>query len=155
DVLFSWDRLLRINANQATLANAVNPNAPILGVTSPDPRTVVFKLKQPNSAIFTLLGDQVGGNMVIVPKEADSGLDLRRTLLGTGPFVLTNYTPSVSLSFKRNPDYFNKERPYIDQIEMPIIPEYATQLASFRAGDIYTMPVLNQDVLAQKRDIPA
>jgi len=154
DVLFSWERLLRLNANSATLANAVNPNAPILGITSPDPRTVVFKLKQPNSYILTLIGDQVGGNMVIVPREADTTLDLRRTLLGTGPYILTNYTPSVGLTFKRNPDYYDKERPYIDQIEMPIVPEYATQLAQFRSGAIYQMAVTSQDILAQKRDIP-
>ena len=38
DVIFSWDRFSKSGSDRASLANAVNPNAPILSVTSPDAR---------------------------------------------------------------------------------------------------------------------
>ena len=46
--------------------------------------------------------------------------------------------PSVRFVWKKNPDYYMKDRPFIDRIEVPIVPEYATRLAQFKAGNIHT-----------------
>ena len=46
-----------------------------------------------------------------MPKETDSGFDIRRDMIGTGAYMLDNYTPSSAYTFKRNPDYYDKDHP--------------------------------------------
>ena len=60
-------------------------------------------------------------------------------MIGTGPWVLTNYTPSLSFTFKRNPEYWDKDTALMDQIDMPIVPEYTAALSQLRAGNMYWM----------------
>jgi ABC-type transport system substrate-binding protein len=60
----------------------------------------------------------------------------------------------VGLTYKRNPDYWNKDEPRIETLDVKIIPEYATQLAAFQAGDLLIMPVRSGDVLSVKKQTP-
>jgi ABC-type oligopeptide transport system substrate-binding subunit len=46
-------------------------------------------------------------------------------MIGTGPFVLANYTPSVGTTWERNKEYYDKDFPLIDRLESPTIGEYA------------------------------
>ena len=154
DVLFSWERLTRVGTNRGALANSVNPDAPIVSVTAPDARTILVKLKEPLSYVLSMLAYSVGGSFNIMPKETDSSFDVRSDVIGTGPFYLSNYAPSVGLTFKRNPDFYLKGEPFVDQIEMPIVPEYAAALAQFKAGNIHTYPVRGEDILVIKRESP-
>jgi ABC-type transport system substrate-binding protein len=96
----------------------------------------------------------------ILPTEAESRYDIRNTPLGSGPFYVSQYSGSIGWTLKRNPNYFDKERPYIDELQRPIIPEYANALAQFRSGNILDMTndlrkIHAEDILPTKRDIPA
>jgi peptide/nickel transport system substrate-binding protein len=154
DVIFSWERLKKVNSGRASFANEVNPDAPIMSVTAPDSTTIVMKLKQPLSYILAMLAYDTGGSFAIVPKETDTTLDLRRDILGTGPFVLDQYTPSAGLTFKRFEKYHEKDIPYADQLEMPIIPEYANRLSQLNAGNLYNSDVRGDDLLSVKQQVP-
>ncbi len=99
----------------------------------------------------------------MLPKEAANTavFDLRSDMIGTGPFILTKYTPSVGYSFKRNPAFYDPDFALVDQIDLPIVTEYATALAQFKAGNIYSMgsggntpKVKPEDILPTKRDEP-
>jgi ABC-type transport system substrate-binding protein len=63
--------------------------------------------------------------------------------------------------YKRHEGYHDASNVFIDQINMPIVPEYATALAQFRSGAIYRYGTLaapgirGEDVLAMKKDVPA
>jgi peptide/nickel transport system substrate-binding protein len=153
DVLFSWQRYSTKSGSRSTLAASADPAAPVLSVTSPDPRTVVFKLQYPAIDMLALLAS-TSFLLTIVPKESDTSFDMRRDMIGTGPFVLTNHTPSVGFTFKRNAEYFRKDQPLLDQIDMPIVPEYAAGLAQFKAGNVYQFDVKSEDILGQKREAP-
>ena len=50
------------------------------------------------------------GNVVIIPKEVESGFDIRRDMIGTGPFYLDNYTPSVVLHSQAQRRLLGRER---------------------------------------------
>ena len=78
-------------------------------MTATDARTVSIKLKEPVVYVLQLLASygSFTGNVVIIPKETESGFDIRRDMIGTGPFYLDNYTPSVSYTLKRNADYWD------------------------------------------------
>jgi peptide/nickel transport system substrate-binding protein len=119
-----------------------------------------IKLKQPLVYALVLFVSASSGGVIMVPKETDSTLDLRGEMLGTGPWFLQNYTPSVGFTLKRNDAYWDKDWALVDQIEQPIISEYAAALAQLKAGNIYMFgqsgaPVINpEDVLPLKRDEP-
>ena len=154
DVLFSANRLFQQGTQRAVFSNAVNPAAPVTGVTSPDSRSVVFKLAFPMVTLTALLAEEFGGYFQIVPREAESGFDLRTKAIGSGPWMVSDQVPSVQLSMRRHPNYFEKDRPYADGIDYAIIPEYATGLAQFKAGALQLFGVQAQDALTTKSDVP-
>ena len=155
DVLFSWKRFENQSVSRAGVANAANPDAPVLSLSATDARTIVIKLKEP---IAYALNYFVNRELVnIMPKEAANPgvLDLRSTYLGAGVFSLGKYEPSVGFTFKRNEEFWDKSIGFIDQLEYPIITEYAQGMAQLRAGNIYTYAIRPEDVLQLKRDVPA
>jgi peptide/nickel transport system substrate-binding protein len=61
-------------------------------------------------------------------------------IVGTGPFVLREYTPAVSLVFGRNPHYWLRDRagvalPYLDEIELRIVAEQNAEMLQLEAGE--------------------
>jgi ABC-type transport system substrate-binding protein len=156
DVMLSWQRFAQRGLLRSELVNSVNPNAPVTSFTSTDSRTVVFKLSSPVAHLTTLLATPNSGNPHIAPKEADGGFDLRQRMIGSGPWQFENYEPSVGWKFKRFADYYLErgERPYIDNINVPIIPEYSSGLAQFKAGNLHYFAVLPQDILTMKNEEP-
>lgn len=154
DIMVSWQRFEKQGRIRTSIANSANPNAPVLGWSMPDPRTVVMKLKEPTTDLFASFTAHHAGLPSIIPKETDSTFDIRRDMIGTGPWMLASYTPSVGMVFRRHPDYYFKDRPFMDEIEAPFISEYAQRLAQFKAGNLYTTGVRQEDILATKRGTP-
>ena len=155
DVLFSWERFLKVSALRGNYANSVNPLAPIQSLSAPDSRTVVFKLAFPDAGLETLLAISSTRVLHILPKEADGGFDVRQETRGTGPYTLAEWRASSDFVWQRNPNFYDKSFPFIDRIENPIIPEYATALSQLKAGRIYGMDVPGEDILQTKADAPA
>jgi peptide/nickel transport system substrate-binding protein len=153
DVLFSGKRLFQQGTQRAVFANAVNPAAPITSITSPDARTIVFKLAFPMVSLPALLAHQFGGYFHIVPREADGQFDLRYAAIGSGPWQLASmyHCRGGTAAIRR----FDREHPIIDSLEQAIVPEYATGLAQFKAGSLYGFTVRPEDVLPTKQDVPA
>jgi len=159
DVLFSWQRFATKAAGRLNLVNSVNPEAPVLSITAPDSKTLAIKLKEPLVYALGLFIPAGASGLYIVPKETDSTLDLRRDMLGTGPWVLDNYAPSQGVRLKRNPDYYDKDWALVEQIDMPLLSEYASAVSQFKAGNHYGSLSANtalkqEDVLFVKRDDP-
>jgi peptide/nickel transport system substrate-binding protein len=131
DIKGSWVRAL----------DKANPNVGELDmldasqIETPAPDTMIFKLNYPYAAFPKILaGPKYGW---ILPREAVSGaIDPAKVMIGSGPFVLDNYTPDVALTFKRNPDWFQKGRPYLDGVRYAILPDTAAQLAQFAGGNL-------------------
>lgn len=161
DVLFSWNRFAAKSSNRSDLVNAVNPGAPVLSLTAVDPTTIVIKQKQPLAETLEYFGHfSGGGNVNLVPKEADTSFDSRKDVIGTGPIFLSNYMPSVGFTFKRHAEFYDADFILFDQRDKPIVPEYAAQLAQFKTGNIHYLGsgtssyVRPEDVLPVKREEP-
>ncbi len=157
DILYSWGRFAEKGVLRSELANSVNPAAPIASVTAPDSRTIVIKLAAPYVDLPILLSTGNSGQFHMIPKEAESGFDLRQRMIGTGPWSLSEYQPSVRFVFRKHPQYHLGEgaRPYAETVELPIVGEYAQNLAQFKAGSIYHYASLRaEDLLPTKRDLP-
>ena len=98
DIAVSWSRWEKVGSTRGNYSAKVNPDAPIDSVTATDANTVTFKLSQPVSSLFGLLATANAG-MYFMPKEADQGYDPRSTGIGSGPFYIAGFTPSVGLQF--------------------------------------------------------
>jgi peptide/nickel transport system substrate-binding protein len=159
DVVFTLDRAQQKASNRGNFFSSINPDALFRSWSKVDQYTVTIQLTKPVYYALASLASSLGGNISVLPKETDTTFDARRDAIGTGPYFLAEYNPSVSYKFKRNPEYFDKGNAgFIDEIEQPIVPEYAAQLAQFKAGNIYawdyTTGVTAEDILPTKRDTP-
>src|SRR5215470_8554601 len=102
DVVASVDRL----ADPKNASNALSAFKGMLskgGTQKVDDYTVAFHLDAPNGN-FPYLVSSDNYNAIIIP--ADYAGDFEKNFVGTGPFVLDKYIPKVSISFRRNPDYW-------------------------------------------------
>jgi len=108
--------------------------APIKSIETPDNYTVRITLKERSPGFLPNLASSYA---FITPKEVvERDGDLRKTLIGTGPFILREYTPKTSLTYERNPDFRDAGQPYLDSYRIAIIPDEAARVAAFRAGEI-------------------
>jgi peptide/nickel transport system substrate-binding protein len=140
DVVASWQRYAAKGALRGLVANsALSPQAPVLSLTSTDARTIQIKLKEPLVYALELFASygSFTGNVVIMPKEVDNGWDPRGDMIGTGPYFLSNVTPSVSQSLKRFDGYWDKDAAFVDGIEYPVVLETAQVAAQLKAGNIH------------------
>ncbi|HWC29326.1 MAG TPA: ABC transporter substrate-binding protein [Dehalococcoidia bacterium] len=158
DILFSWKRYKELGALRANISNEVNKDAPILSMEAPDNSTIVVKLKEPLVFIHKYLASygSFTGNLMMYPKEAESGFDIKQDMIGHGPWYLSEKRVSVGYTFKRNPDYYEKDHVFADEMQMPIIPEYASRLAQLKAGNIHFLDMRQnaEDVVATRNEQP-
>jgi peptide/nickel transport system substrate-binding protein len=132
DVKFTFDRFLSEKAN--ILREQLEPVERIEVI---DRYTVKFILKEPFVWLPNRLADS-SGMWIIAPEVVEQFGDLKKpeSAIGTGPFILERYEPNVKAVFKRNPEYFLKDQPYIDGVEWLSLEDESTGLAMYRTGQI-------------------
>ncbi|HLF79923.1 MAG TPA: ABC transporter substrate-binding protein, partial [Dehalococcoidia bacterium] len=156
DIVFAWTKFSSVNAAALSIVYNANaaPDAPVESIRAADDKTIVVKLKQPNASILPMFSAR--DIFYITPKEADGGFDPRKTVRGHGPYILEDYIPSARFVYAKNPNFYIKDRPFPDKVEVPIVSDQAQRLAQFKAGNIYTDVVAasQENVVVTKRDVP-
>ena len=104
----------------------------IEAIETPDKYTVRVHLKTPNVLFPQNLAEPVAVMFAREVLEQDG--DLKKRLIGTGPYILKEHTRKVRVVLQRNPDYYDKGRPYVDEYVILSTPDAATRLAAFRTG---------------------
>jgi peptide/nickel transport system substrate-binding protein len=150
DVKYSWDKAANLSPYRGNYMNNVNPASPITSVSTPDDRTVVFKLAFPYASFLELVAHNQ--HPYVMPVEAEGKFDPRQDMRGSGPFMMTNYVRSARFEYQRNPDWYVKGRPFFDGISRPILNDYAAGLAQFETKAVWNFAVRQEDVLRVKRD---
>jgi len=127
-----------------------NPNRGSIGMIDPDQiqtpsvDTIVFKLKYAYGPFPNILAASYSW---ILPREAVAGVyDPETLLIGSGPFILQSHTPDVGFKFGKNPNWFESGRPYLDGVNVAIIPDPAQQLAQFSTGHLDELQVMSTDL---------
>ncbi len=105
------------------------------GIETPDEMTVVFKLSRPDATFLHVLAINFAS---VVPKEAVEAAagDFGKKPVGSGTFILKDWTIGQRLVFDRNPDYFNKDLPYIDKVTVEVGQEPLVALLRLQQGEI-------------------
>lgn len=71
----------------------------------------------------------------IMPENADS-LNLGERPIGTGPFQYKNFVKGDRLELTRFADYWNGNRPYLNELTFRFLADEAAQVANFLSGDV-------------------
>lgn len=103
-------------------------------IETPDENTVRIVMKQPYVSFMAQFATDW---FVVFPKHVlDAKGDMKKEVLGTGPFQFKAHSLGVSVDLKRNPNYFMKGLPYLDGITYYIIKDAATRFSAFRTGRV-------------------
>jgi len=105
--------------------------ADVTAIEAVDKYTVKFTLSAPNAPFLTSIASPWA---MVVPKEVVDQKQEKTTPVGTGPFIMKSYKKGEGVTLQRNPDYFKKGQPLLDEVDLPIILDSATALAAFRGG---------------------
>ena len=90
-----------------------------------------FELSEPQPSLPVLLASAFSPVYPChVPQQV-----MRTKPVGTGPFKFVEFKRGDTIRLVRNPDYFKKDRPYLDEIAVRTIDSRATRMLAFSAGD--------------------
>ena len=105
------------------------------GVKVVDPYTVAITLSKPDATFLQVVALNFSG---VVAKEdvAQYGADYGKHPDGTGAYYMDHWTLGQELVFKRNPDYYIKGTPYLDELDFKIGAEPLTALLQLQKGQI-------------------
>ena len=105
------------------------------GIATPDDATVVFTLSRPDATFLHVLAINFAS---VVPKEAveAAGGDFGKKPVGSGTFILKDWTIGQQLVFERNPDYFVKDMPHIDKFTVEVGQEPLVALLRLQKGEV-------------------
>ena len=131
-------------------------------VEAKDKNTVVFTFNQFIADWDYRFGNGWFGG--IVPKEVvTAGAGNWKNVNGTGPFILSDVMKGNSLTFSRNPIYWDKEKiggveykiPFVDKLVHRVIKDETTQYAALRTGKLDILSSISWEAAAQlKKDSP-
>lgn len=129
-VVYNWKRA----ADPETLA----PSQPFVsswidGVEIIDPLTVQITLPTPNRNFGSTLAQSAP--FVASPAALEAAVEKTDIKpVGAGPFLFESWDQGISLSFKRNPDYWDQPRPYLETLKFAIIPETQSRISTVVQG---------------------
>ena len=136
------------NPNRGNL-NMIDPNQ----IETPAKDTAVFKLKYKLSMFPWILASATYS--FILPREALAGTyDPSKVVIGSGPFIFDSYQPDVAFVYKKNPEWFESGRPYVDGVRAAVITDAAQQFAQFSTGHLDVFAAHENDLAAAKQKNP-
>jgi peptide/nickel transport system substrate-binding protein len=118
-------------------------------IETPDPYTVVFKLKAPVPFFMNVFQP---GEAPIMPKHAFEGVDMStagpvrgakvmQEPVGTGPFKFKEWRKGSHIILERNPDYWKKGYPCLDQVVLRVVPDGAARAIAVETGEVDFAPM--------------
>ena len=134
DVKATYDKI--VSPPEGVRSVRKNAYTAVARIETPDPSTVVFKLKFPSASLLDNLASP--WNVIFPKKYLDKDPNHFKTnVVGSGPFKLKSYTRGSTFEGERNRDYFVKDRPYLDGYKFFISPETSVRAAAIRSGRAY------------------
>ncbi len=155
DVAFSINRCKNLQDNPSFICDT------IAAIDTPDEKTVVFTLTQPDSAILSkltysslaVLDSEVvkakGGTDAEDAVTADTASDyLNTTSAGSGMYIMTSYIPDSQIVLEKNPNYWGAAT-NVDKFIINIQPDSNTQMMTLSTGDLDVAMNMTDDTMAE------
>lgn len=146
DVVYTFNRLKEVESPAVSLLGEFE-------VSAPDDTTVVFTLSAVNADF--LYGVAARQALIIkdgttTPNELAEGDTAFANFVGTGPFVLQDYSPGASATLARNETYWQDGLPYLDSLEFVYMDDVVAQVDALLSGEvdaIFRTPIQQVDRL--------
>lgn len=125
----------------------------ITAVDTPDPHTVVFRLSRPSPVIWSYLDTS---SAFIFPKHLYAGTDpltnpYNAKPIGTGAFVFKEWKRGNHIRLIKNPDYWDKNKPRVDELIFRIIPDAGARSVALQNGSLQYAPLEPVALIEAKR----
>lgn len=134
---------LERHADPASGSRWMADAAQIESMTVVDEQTLDVVLANPDPLWPRALASS-GLNFVGSPTAMDAaGADFGNMPVGAGPFVVTEWVRDSSLVLERNPSYWDAPRPYVDRVEIRVIPDEEQRFATLQTGDADMMTTVS------------
>lgn len=150
DVIYTYKRILdpETGSGNAYLLDGV------ADISATDERTVVFTLAAPNAV---LLGNLASSKQLgIIAKESVEDGTINTQPIGTGPFVISDFQPGVKVMLTRNENYWQEGLPYLDAVDIRIIPDESVRRSALISGDVdwaISVPAQSVEELKARDDV--
>ena len=100
-------------------------------VEAPDPSTVRFRLKWPSAAFLASLSSP--WNFIYKADLLAKDIHwFEKNVMGTGPFIFVEHVKGSHVVGKKNPNYWDKGKPYLDGFRALFVKDTAAQVAMIR-----------------------
>lgn len=117
---------------------------PVKDITAPDDATVVVTLNQvwaPFLADIAMFNSSIISEAFAKKVGADKLVD---QAMGTGPYALAEWKKGEYILLKKNPNYWEKGLPLLDQVKIVVVPDDNSRILQLQGGDIdgmYDVPL--------------
>jgi 4-phytase/acid phosphatase/peptide/nickel transport system substrate-binding protein len=110
--------------------------AGVNNVQAPDELTLVYNLNDP-AVNYPSLVSYAHQNAAVHSPTAwkTKGDDYNRNPVGTGPYVLKSWTAGDRMILEKNPDYWDKDKIFLDRIILKPLPDAQSRFASLQSGE--------------------
>ncbi|MGL9721325.1 ABC transporter substrate-binding protein [Symbiopectobacterium sp.] len=153
DVAYSIQLLKQIHPRaRSTFAN-------VSDIKTPDALTAVFELSHPAPYLLRAFA---AGETPILPKHIHDvpGSDPLKNAnnnapVGTGPYVFSEWVRGSHIVYKRNPNYWDNPKPYLDQLIVKFSPDAVVRTLELETGDAdiaYRTPVALSEIARLKKE---
>jgi peptide/nickel transport system substrate-binding protein len=133
DVKATYDRLRDPPAGVVSTRKATFSD--IGSIETPDPTTVVFKMKNINAAMLEHFASP--WNCIYSAKDLAADPNSPKVKInGTGPFTFVEHVKGSHVSGKRNPNYFVQGLPYLDEWKGVFMLQAAAMLNALQGGQV-------------------
>ncbi|KDP89181.1 ABC transporter substrate-binding protein [Cupriavidus basilensis] len=137
DVVFSIDKMLR----EVHVRTRAVLNKYMESIRAVNDSTVEIKLKEAFPPFISMFET---GTMPMMPKHIYDGTDYRNNPanqkpVGTGPFVFKEWKKGAYIKLAKNPNYWKKGKPYLDELVFYVIPDSASRAVAFEKGDVQVL----------------
>ncbi|MFG1207889.1 ABC transporter substrate-binding protein [Xanthobacter flavus] len=112
-------------------------------IETPDDHTVILRLAKPSPVIWAALNSS---ETQILPKHLYEGTDpltnpWNTKPIGTGPFIFKEWVRGSHVTLKRNPNYWDAGKPYLDRLTFRFVPDAGARAAALETGEAQYVPL--------------
>jgi peptide/nickel transport system substrate-binding protein len=148
DVVFTYNDIIYNEDITAGMRDLLTIEGKRIKVEKVDDYTVRFTLPVPYAPLLRHVGTAIMPKHILEDAVKEGiymttwGVDTPpKKLIGTGPYMMTEYIPADRIVYKKNPHYWKVDQegnplPYLDGMIILIVPTQDTELLKFQAGEI-------------------